>query len=129
MTEKEIIKTLECCSKDDCDNCPNTFGNCYANLAGEALDLINRQKSKIKRLEMDKEQLERDVSNALCNLGELELHYAYARAEAIKEFAGKVKDICRPFPMHDDYECMTIYHQDIDNLVKEMVGDEDGQDT
>lgn len=45
-----------------------------------------------------------------------------SQAEAIKWFADKVKDICRPFPMHDDYECNIIYEKDIDNLVKEMVG-------
>lgn len=36
-----IKKALECCQKDDCDHCPNTFGNCYSNLAGYALALIN----------------------------------------------------------------------------------------
>lgn len=50
MTEAGIIKALECCKNDDCDNCPNNFGNCYANLAGYALDLINRQKAEIERL-------------------------------------------------------------------------------
>jgi hypothetical protein len=42
LTDEEIVKALESCKKDDCDNCPNTFGNCYANLAGYALDLIHR---------------------------------------------------------------------------------------
>lgn len=37
MTDNEIIKALECCKKDDCDNCPNNFGNCYANLAAAIL--------------------------------------------------------------------------------------------
>ena len=45
MTDNEIIKALECCKKDDCDNCPNDFGNCYANLAGCSLDLINRKQA------------------------------------------------------------------------------------
>ena len=50
MTDKEIIKALECCKKDDCDNCPNDFGNCYANLSGYSLELINRQQEEIDRL-------------------------------------------------------------------------------
>ena len=50
MTDKEIIKALECCKKDDCDNCPNDFGNCYANLSGYSLDIINRQQAEIERL-------------------------------------------------------------------------------
>jgi hypothetical protein len=50
MKDKEIVKALECCKKDDCDNCPNDFGNCYANLAGYALDLINRLQEDNERL-------------------------------------------------------------------------------
>ena len=62
MTDKEIIKALECCKKDDCDNCPNNFGNCYANLAGYALDLINRMQEEIESYEQDEElRWEREV--------------------------------------------------------------------
>ncbi len=48
MTESEIMKALECCKKDDCDNCTNDFGNCYANLAGYAIDLLNRKNAEIE---------------------------------------------------------------------------------
>lgn len=51
FTDEEIIRALGCCINDDCDNCPNDFGNCYSNLAGYALDLINRQKEEIERLQ------------------------------------------------------------------------------
>jgi hypothetical protein len=47
MTNKEIKKALECCINDDCDNCPDTFGNCEHNAMRNALDLINRQQSAI----------------------------------------------------------------------------------
>ena len=50
LTDAEIKKALECCKKDDCDNCPNDFGNCYANLAGYALDLINRLQAEEKEI-------------------------------------------------------------------------------
>lgn len=40
LNREQIIEALECCAKDDCDNCPNPFGNCYSNLAGFALALI-----------------------------------------------------------------------------------------
>ena len=50
MTDKDIIKALECCKKDDCDNCPNDFGNCYTNLAVCSHDLINRQKTEYNNL-------------------------------------------------------------------------------
>ena len=44
MSDNEIIKAIECCINDDCDNCPNGFGNCQINLAKASLDLINRTK-------------------------------------------------------------------------------------
>ena len=50
MEREQIIKALECCAKDDCDNCPNDFGNCYANLAGYALSLINELTEENERL-------------------------------------------------------------------------------
>ena len=48
MTDREIIKALECCTKDDCNKCPNNFGNCYSNLAGYALDLIHHKDAEIR---------------------------------------------------------------------------------
>ena len=60
MTDEQIIKALECCVNDDegvlgfCNNgCP-LFGknaNCPEVLRKNALDLINRQKAEIERLE------------------------------------------------------------------------------
>lgn len=51
MTDNEIIKALECCSKGDCDNCPNNYGSCCYRLAKKSLDLINRQKAEIEKLQ------------------------------------------------------------------------------
>lgn len=126
MTDKEIIKALEYCDMEypPCRHCPYQIcglRDCKKNLIKGAKYLVKRQKSKIERLEMDKEQLEKDVSNALCNLGELELHYAYARTEAIKEVAEKLKAMLAKYDM---YGILYIV-EDIDNLVKERVGAED----
>lgn len=44
------------------------------------------------------------------------------RAEAIKEFAEKLKEILNPFLNHDDCRFYTVKEKDINNLVKEMVG-------
>ena len=52
MERTEVIKALECCAKDDCDNCPNGFGNCYSNLAGDALYLIKELTEENKRLDL-----------------------------------------------------------------------------
>lgn len=123
MTENEIIKSLECCKKDDCDNCPNGFGNCYSNLSGYALDLINRQKKEIDRLERYNEILSINADTAFQDgLNEAQDLYAEQvkaeiKSEAIKEFAVRLK--CGV-----PQETGVIRCSDIDNLVKEMVGDE-----
>lgn len=57
MNVVQIIKALDCCSKDDCDNCPNGFGNCYANLAGYALALIKELIEKNKKLAAEVNEL------------------------------------------------------------------------
>ena len=57
MTDNEIIKALECCGRikgQDCDTCPLTelqLSECTAKVATESLDLINRQKAEIVKLE------------------------------------------------------------------------------
>lgn len=57
MTDNEIIKALECCStgKSCYDVCPfdDKFGitSCTKKLSNAALDLINRQKDKIKEFD------------------------------------------------------------------------------
>ena len=101
MTDTDIIKALECCKKDDCDNCPNDFGNCYANLAGYALDLINRQKEEL-------EAVQSAIDNAYVYVNE-------QKAEAIKEFAERLKEqMTREY--YSDYA--------VDRTLKEMVGDD-----
>ena len=121
MTDNEIIKALECCKKDDCDNCPNDFGNCYANLAACSLDLINRKQAENEELRIENQSL-RSAANSY------KLHYNKARAEAIKEFAERLKNGCA-------FECNVSLgygrpcYEDaipiiaINNLVKEMAGD------
>ena len=51
MEREQIIKALECCEKDDCDNCPNDIKNCIENLAVLALSLIREQDKRIEELE------------------------------------------------------------------------------
>ena len=52
MTDNEIIKALECCyaKGKTCNDCPTNDFEC-TNIEKMALDLINRQKAKIKELE------------------------------------------------------------------------------
>ena len=87
-------------------------------LMKDALSLVNRQKAEIERLTASVERLAdesdaRDIDeyNMVCRV----------RAEAVKEFAERLKDeklLCAgAVPWYD-------IHEIIDNLVKEMVGDD-----
>ena len=71
-----------------------------------------------------KAQLESDISNALCNLDAIEALYENARAEAIKEFAEKLK-ANRPH-LNTGEQVFYIRPEEVDNLVKEMVGADNG---
>ena len=61
MTDEQIIKALECCATDDGDDCFQCpYGNivykpgnggCVNRCRKDALDLINRQKEKIKEFD------------------------------------------------------------------------------
>lgn len=55
MTDKQIIKALECCSHEKtlCGKCPMRDSetiDCMNKMMGCALHLINRQKQEIKEL-------------------------------------------------------------------------------
>ena len=107
FTDEQIIKALECCSQPYCNNnnCPlnehtiNTK-DCITKLSTNSLDLINRQRAEIERLHSEvKEKTETIVflkdqatgwSIDFCNL---KAKLNTAKAEAIKEFAERVKEI------------------------------------
>ena len=116
MTDNEIIKALECCGDADCDNCPYSGDDllrpCNDNLVKDTINLINRQKDEIR-------ETRRDLLNEIYAL---EHQLETAKSEAIKEFAERLKEKQQTFIGHD-YTCKFIYLCDIDNLVKEMVGD------
>lgn len=118
MTDSEIIKVWEYCAKNQtCRDCPLSElpSNCLFTLNKPTLDLINRQKEDIERLEADNKFLEDRRWKELSEV----------RAEAIKEFADKLKNMLGLINGFD-YDCSTIFYH-IDNLVKEMVGDSDGK--
>jgi hypothetical protein len=132
MTDAEIIKALEYCKNQGfvskCCECryKNSSG-CVELLITDALDLINRQKAEIERLETEYESVyEQARADILGNMadGGTSCHWCIEqhKAEAIKEFAERLKErkfyvnFCRM------YRCV-VSVKVIDNLVKEMVGD------
>lgn len=144
MTDNEIIKALECCSeaifKEDCIKlkCPffdNEIYNCM-NVDDEdamhrySLDLINRQKAEIERLNSEIDE----ISIAYSEL-ETQKDYLYdeakalierdkqSKSEAIREFAEKLKNVALPIKIGGKYEYEVVTKQAIDHFVKEMTED------
>ena len=123
MTDNEIIKALECCEAGvQCDaECPAAdYVDFICNLQRrDIISLINRQKAEIESLqqkyELSEAEREANVKGFTENLETV-------RAEAIKEFAERLKStmfnedflLCEPCDMANI----------IDNLVKEMTEDE-----
>lgn len=148
MTDNEIIKALECCSKAhgvrDCIslNCPlfDKERHLYlcihgdTDLFGISLDLITRQKAEIEKLKQDnkeyheanlviayqRNQRDEEIQELHRQLNGLNFMEQQIKSEAIKEFAYRLKIYsCRFRDGHDMVDVICI-----DNLVKEMVGDD-----
>lgn len=129
LTDKEIIKALECHIKRRCwNNCPNSTEErqllrkpCSQMIAEDALDLIKRQQAEIERLTDYNENLLSANTALSCDLID---DVKRARAEAIKEFAERLN--AEMF-----YKCGDTNYTEtcearrlIDNLVKEMTEEE-----
>ena len=129
MTDNEIIKALKLCPKRNmkskCTQCPyfESDGICLEVLMADSLDLINRQKAEIERLEHSAKQWEDTAKDIFISRENI-------KAEAIKEFAERLEEILAR------YECSFIeiqnwsarntilqVIQELRNLVKEMVGE------
>lgn len=57
MTDREIIKTLECCEANDCRKCPLSHidvPTCISKACSKALDLIKRQQAEVESLKADR---------------------------------------------------------------------------
>lgn len=127
MSDEEIIKALECIGNlspmdFDCDKC--TFehcDNCQMVVAIKSLDLIKRYKAENEELKAPKyPMMFRSARGSGKSSRILREYTDDVRAEAVKEFAERLKnksESCTDWG--DDF----VLCEDIDNLVKEMVGD------
>ena len=118
FTDEEIIRNYEWCigcTSDRCRECTmDEEGFCEEELQDLVLDLINRQKAEIEKLKGST-----IVSNIMEN--QRIKREAKAEAEAYKEFAKRLKIYsCRLKDGHDMVDTICI-----DNLLKEMVGEEE----
>lgn len=128
MTDNEIIKTLECLcgGGDSCTECAYhkkyRFDECRKQVAKDTHGLVKRQQAEIERLKIENQSL-RGAANSY------KLHYNEAKTEAIKEFADRLKaldrlDIDVSYGYGREHYTEAIAVNLIDNLIKEMAGEE-----
>ena len=124
MTDNEIIKALEHCSSGGyCKDCPappkkTNHESCWDALMKKSVEIINRQKAEIDRLNHVRAELSKGI-DIWIDIAKRETGYVeLARAEAIKEFAEKLKDRVSCIPQHHFTLAEVQYY--IDNLAKEM---------
>ena len=124
FTDKEIMKALECCSNlRDCCECSYFHDKPCIQLKLDALDLINRQNTEIERLVSRVSvlaEIEKDYALKYGNDFDVSIVKKQIRHEAVKEFAERLKK--KAFYV-GGFTYLTVKVDDIDNLVKEMVGE------
>lgn len=119
MTDDKIIKALECCGIDRCDDCPcwTEELSCDHNLELLALDLINRQKAEIERLNALIDAVEEHF-NPLPFKNNFDSYIVKIKSEARKEFAESVDKLLHEHSRGDidDRELYRLFGE----LKKEM---------
>ena len=122
MEDSEIIKAFELCQLEDttvCESCP--FGKYYPCcddvLAPAILDLITRLQKENKRLKKENHQF--------ADIGKM---YSEVKADACKEFAERCKKRASMYGFGDK-SGVWVNTKDIDNLLKEMVGEDNERTT
>ena len=134
ISDNEIIKALECCTKKGCsDNetkeCPlKPYEDCSRRLAIKALDLINRQNSKIESLQKRLDIADEETQLAHKANIDYVIQAEKSKSEAIRAFAERLKKKTYPFPCAIGVEnAVTI--RAINELVEEMAGIAEKEET
>lgn len=127
FTYEQIIKALECCADEDaaCPDCPLGIDyDCRQRLSLCALETINHLNEENERITLEYAGFKAGV-NHFADIGKM--LYNEARAEAIKEFAERLKRKSRRISEYDEggwyMDIRAVKVEDIDNLVKEMTED------
>ena len=120
MTDEQIIKALECCYRKGtpCRDCPfNEFEDCNDVLMADyVFNLINRQQEEIDNLREHLKRVCAERDARICTNN-------FIKSEAVKEFAERLKE--KSFKTIRNYGLTkdVVEVCDIDNIVKEMVGE------
>jgi hypothetical protein len=120
LNDNEIKKALECCKYHrECCFC-NYVEECgnKRNLTISTLDLINR-------LEAENEDIKFLYENLKEEHLEIIKAIKHTKAEAYKEFAERVKE--KAVPHYFDNCNYAVEIEQIDNLLKELVGEDNGE--
>jgi hypothetical protein len=133
FTDDEIVKALDCKAEAHCAVCDTKecvpCEWCVFHYIKHALDLINRQKAEIERLQDEHDGRIKSLAAAFKIAEAEERCKAYIlsqKAEAIKEFARRLTNtIMGKLDASDnapdgDFYFITDVYEDIDNLEKEM---------
>lgn len=151
LTDKEIIKALECCSNDECSKCPFQDGVCSEkDVMKNSLDLINRQEAKIERLKEksreDDKLLNDRVQEAVNAVSEANQKYVDSLEKRIEDYkhldvilhtaidklakdlkaeAYKecIEKVKETLPKDDFLRSTKYISKQLDNLLNELVGD------
>lgn len=121
MNYNGIVNILACKSEDILGSVTDKDGRTFFVYYKDVLEIINRQKADNERLREEKAKFDDTI---LYDLEQVKKIVEEAKAEAIKEFAEKLKNKILITYKSTDGTC--IYELDniaIDSLVKEMVGD------
>ena len=132
-TDKAIKKALEYCdgSFRNCYACPyeHSSKECWS-LEREALALINRQEQEKQNLEIELKAMRGAANSYKAEVERLNTYLdviGYStdkiKAEAYKEFADKFK---KKLSQKYTTSLWKVYCEEIDNLLNELVGDENG---
>jgi CRISPR/Cas system-associated endonuclease/helicase Cas3 len=132
MENKEIIKALECCVKNDCSDCPYREFNggccCVTALMEDVFELHKNQQAEIERLTKECGNQSALWSKHYEDI--FETAKETIESEAIKEFAERLNEKLAYY--EDEYGLdygfmIDTVAGDVFNLVKEMVGDDNAQ--
>ena len=150
MTDNEIIKAFECCNNDGCENCPNRPTCCEIDVADEILNIINRQKAEIERLQsMNQAKLDTihdlmaeverlqnegigncEMAIAMRSDHNLDVDCNYcidkAKQEAYKEIVKRLKEHLCSYDLPNYFSFEAVDEDTIDEVLKELVGDKNG---
>lgn len=122
MTDNEIIKALDICGHlEACADCPlgclEGVDKCMHTLLLNALDLINRQKAELERYKKYYETMEIEIYSFRKDQAEVKFLKNKIRAEAIKEFAERLKEAFSDLEFEYDPKVRTVKVEEVKSLM------------